>query len=161
MAHKEGVPEKELEISEPNPTSTKMDSPPYAGSLWNRAAAGQPGLQPALPFNWLLQLGHLSACLRQSLRRGTFQKLRKRSVALIRMSRRCHRSLASCLPIFPLPRQGAKAPAMALPMVTGMRFFTRMSPQLSGAPEPAVSRSGRSAEEMRKLAAMTRVPPNV
>lgn len=30
--------------------------------------------------------------------------------------------------------QGAKAPAMALPMVTGIKFFTKMSPQLNGAP---------------------------
>lgn len=52
-------------------------------------------------------------------------------------------------------RQGAKAPAMALPMVTGIRFFTKMSPQLSGAPEkmPA-GRMNMFATECSKPMAM-------
>jgi hypothetical protein len=36
--------------------------------------------------------------------------------------------------------QAAKAPAMALPMVTGIKFFTKISPQLSGAPDKNIQK---------------------
>mmetsp|Transcript_12124 Transcript_12124/g.15142 ORF Transcript_12124/g.15142 Transcript_12124/m.15142 type:complete len:152 (+) Transcript_12124:135-590(+) len=54
-----------------------------------------------------------------------------------------------------MPAPTTKAPAMALPMVTGMRFFTRMSPQESGAPEnkPA-GRMNMLATECSKPMAM-------